>query len=102
MTKVIKTLDGISVGDVVALKTGGPDMTVSGFVPGEPLAGPIHDVQVYPGSTVEYEGFEAAHSEPKVSTVWFPSDHPGSALEQTFPVRALVVKTHHDDEKKPT
>lgn len=87
MVKVIHRIGDLAVGDIVALASGGPDMTVVGFTAPEPR----------PDYTPA--GSHVADDTPLVSVAWHTGD--GVLGQARFPVGALKVKDSAAERDRP-
>lgn len=89
MHELLETYEDFKIGDIVALKTGSPDMILASFVAGEPLT----SVPDYHGAKVT----KLDHQPPEANCVWFQEGSPSAAVQrQRFPLIALVNKTKRD------
>ena len=79
MVQIVSKFGSSEVGDVVTLKSGGPDMTVIGFEGPEPVT-PV-------GPAL---GLSLTEAEPVARVAWVTSD--GVAHIGRFPIASLVVK----------
>jgi hypothetical protein len=87
MTQVITKLGDVALGDLVALKSGGPDAVVLGFVASPMGAAPVN----VPGATYAEE---AAF----VKIGW--ATQAGSLAQADVPLAALNVKASETDKPK--
>lgn len=87
MVKVIHRIGDVAIGDIVSLKSGGPDLTVVGF--GEPEPRP----DFVPA------GAHVADDTPLVSVAWHTSD--GVLGQAKLPVDALNVKAKDKPADEP-
>jgi hypothetical protein len=81
MAQIVTKYNGISVGDVVNLKSGSPDLTVVGFAVADAV-GPV------PPNTAG-----ATFVEESLAAVCFGFNTAGASISGKFPVEVLNVKT---------
>ena len=89
MGQIIIKSEALSVGDVVALKVGGPDLVVVGFSPALPPSPPL-----IPSESPRALLGEAT---PDVKVMWFNAA--GNIVKDTFPAMALALKAKAEPDK---
>ena len=82
MAQIVSKFGGVSVGDIVTFKGGGPNFLVAGFQAPEPAA-PIDPMT--PGAAF-------VEASPVARLMWF-NTITGAVMTTTIPVSALTVKT---------